>query len=227
MKLRVAEIFHSVQGEGQWLGVPSTFIRLSGCNLRCRWCDTPYASWNPEGPVLDLDQILQEVDSRCINHVVVTGGEPMLFDSVVELCDVLKNKGKTITIETAGTVFRNLSCDLMSISPKLSNSTPEDAIWTSRHEETRKDIEPIKALMKNYNCQLKFVVTQPNDLQEIDEFVNKLPGISAHQIMLMPEGRDAQQIWQAARELVPFAIERNWRIMPRIQIDLFGDTKGT
>lgn len=122
--LRIAEIFTSLQGEGLWLGTPSTFVRISGCNLRCTWCDTPYASWNPEGSVRSVDEITNDVAGRNVAHIVLTGGEPMLFDPVEELASALRERGHTITIETAGTVFRELPCDLMSISPKLSNSTP-------------------------------------------------------------------------------------------------------
>ena len=123
-RLRIAEIFGSVQGEGIWVGVPSVFVRVSGCNLRCAWCDTPYASWNPEGPTLTVTEVLRRVEEYRINHVVLTGGEPMLFDPIEDLARKLKDRNNTITIETAGTIVRDLPCDLMSISPKLANSTP-------------------------------------------------------------------------------------------------------
>ena len=79
-RLRLSELFTSVQGEGGLVGVPSVFVRLSGCNLRCVWCDTPYASWNPEGPTLDADEIADQALATGIRHAVITGGEPMLFD---------------------------------------------------------------------------------------------------------------------------------------------------
>lgn len=161
-RLRIAEIFTSIQGEGIWAGVPSTFVRVSGCNLRCHWCDTPYASFQPEGPNLDLNEILGRVEQAGAAHVVLTGGEPMLFDPIEVLAANLKASGHTITIETAGTVFRNLPCDLMSISPKLANSTPTEAQapgWPERHESTRLNREPLRKLVEAYDCQLKFVVS--------------------------------------------------------------------
>ena len=146
MAIKVSEIFHSVQGEGQWAGTPSTFVRLSGCNLRCVWCDTPYASWNPEGEIMELDDIFASVKHR---HVVLTGGEPMLFTESVTLSERWRKDNRIITIETAGTIFQDVHCDLMSISPKLSNSTPiSDAKWSKIHEERRWNPEIINKLTK-------------------------------------------------------------------------------
>ena len=73
----ISEIFHSLQGEGQLVGVSSVFVRTSGCNLRCNSCDTPYASWNPEGRQMEVTDILAEVEKYPARHVVLTGGEPM------------------------------------------------------------------------------------------------------------------------------------------------------
>ncbi len=82
--MRIAEIFYSVQGEGSLVGVPSVFVRTSGCNLRCSWCDTPYTSWNPEGEDLTLDEILDRASSfSAARHVVLTGGEPMIAPGIV------------------------------------------------------------------------------------------------------------------------------------------------
>jgi len=123
--LKIAEIFYSIQGEGKLTGVPSIFIRASGCNLRCTWCDTPYASWNPEGENLSVDQILDRVAQYKSNHIVLTGGEPLIMPDVVELCSALKKQNNYhITIETAATIFKPLALDLASLSPKLANSTP-------------------------------------------------------------------------------------------------------
>src|SRR5215469_7026199 len=122
--MRISEIFYSIQGEGKLMGMPSVFVRASGCNLRCVWCDTPYASWEPEGEDHPVAEIVEKVATYPARHVVVTGGEPMIMPDVVELCDVLKSRGYHITIETAATVFKEVKVDLVSLSPKLSNSIP-------------------------------------------------------------------------------------------------------
>jgi 7-carboxy-7-deazaguanine synthase len=229
MKLRIAEIFHSVQGEGNWAGIPSTFVRVSGCNLRCVWCDTPYASWSPEGPTKHIDEIIDEVVAGNLNHVVLTGGEPMLFEPIVHLARELKALGKTITVETAGTIFRELACDLMSISPKLGHSTPVgDAHWEKRHEELRLQPDVLRKLVDSYEYQLKFVVTGLDaEIAEIDLLLSEIGPVAADRVLLMPEGRDQAALWATAKKLVPIALERNWRLAPRLQIDLFGDTRGT
>ena len=228
-KLRIAEIFASIQGEGKWLGQPSVFIRVSGCNLRCGWCDTPYASWTPEGPVLTVDEIVSRVLKLGCVHVVLTGGEPMVFDAIVPLAEQLKNKEKTITIETAGTIFRELPCDLMSISPKLSGSTPdEDSGWRERHEATRINLNSLQALIQRYEHQLKFVVN-PEIADEPTEIVALLAelGVGPENVMVMAEGRDAKTLRRRERMLVPICMKHGWRLTPRFQIDLFGDTRGT
>lgn len=226
--LRISEIFASIQGEGIWAGVPSTFIRVSGCNLRCVWCDTPYASWDPEGPVLSVDAILGQVAAT--QHVVLTGGEPMLFDAIETLAAALKNRGHVITVETAGTIFREMPCDLMSISPKLSHSAPsESSGWRQRHEVTRLNFGALSALIERYPFQLKFVLSdeKSRDLQEIDDLLTKLPPVAPDRVLLMAEGRDSEVLHARERNLVPICMERGWRLTPRLQIDLFGDTRGT
>src|SRR5215210_855511 len=102
--MKLAELFYSIQGEGKLAGVPSAFVRASGCNLRCTWCDTPYASWDPEGDDSSIEQILQRVRELGGKHTVITGGEPMIMPAVVELCAALREAGQHVTMETAATV---------------------------------------------------------------------------------------------------------------------------
>lgn len=232
-KLRIAEIFTSIQGEGTLIGVPSTFVRVSGCNLRCVWCDTPYASWKPEGPSLSVDEIVEQVASAKVQHVVLTGGEPMLFDAIESLCSRLRAACKHITIETAGTIFRALECDLMSISPKLSNSTPGGEAgpgWTERHETTRANYDPLKQLTKTYPYQLKFVVNPEggiDDLEEIEQVLALLPPESRQYTLLMPEGTDKETLARRGSLLSPICIERGFRLSPRLHVDLWGNKRGT
>lgn len=232
-QLRIAEIFTSIQGEGIWTGTPSMFIRVSGCNLRCDWCDTPYASWEPEGPMEPITNLLAAAASSPVRHVVITGGEPMLFDAVVPLTVGLRELGKTITVETAGTVFRELECDLLSISPKLSNSAPNagriEPNWIARHETTRRNLQPLHQLVCSYNFQLKFVVNPeiPGDLEEIESILSQLPMEARTHTLVMAEGKSPKILHAREKLLVDACIERGWRLTPRFHIDLFGDTRGT
>src|ERR1700761_4202063 len=113
--MRISEIFYSVQGEGKLAGVPSVFVRASGCNLRCVWCDTPYASWKPEGEEMAIEAIVAKIDEFSCKHVVVTGGEPMIMPDIRALCDSLKSRDYHITMETAATVFTPIQLDLASL----------------------------------------------------------------------------------------------------------------
>jgi 7-carboxy-7-deazaguanine synthase len=223
--LRIAEIFYSLQGEGSLVGVPSVFIRTSGCNLRCAWCDTPYASWQPEGGEQDLDQILSAVNSfSAAGHVVVTGGEPMIAPEIVPLTVRLRALGLHITVETAGTVFQPVECDLMSISPKLANSTPGGP-YAAPHERLRIQPAVLGELMARYLYQLKFVVAKPADLEEIRELVVDL-GADRDRVILMPEGTDREQLRERSVWLAEIAKDEGVRFSPRLHVELYGNRRG-
>lgn len=224
--MKIAEIFHSVQGEGGLVGVPSVFVRSSGCNLRCVWCDTPYASWRPEGEDRPVSSILEEVGRLGARHVVVTGGEPMIAPDIVALTEGLRRVGLHITIETAGTVFAPVLCDLMSISPKLSNSTPlDDAHWAPRHDRLRIQPDILRQLMDAGDYQLKFVVASPADLDEIRPLVERLAA-DPTKVFLMPEGREAGVLRERALWVVELCKREGYRFSPRLHIDLYGDRRG-
>jgi len=229
--MRIAEIFHSIQGEGLLAGVPSIFIRTSGCNLRCHWCDTPYASWKPEGPEMSFKEILKKLTEWNCDHVVLTGGEPMIAPDLPELATALKKQKKHITIETAGTILPNgIPCDLASISPKLSNSTPSserDPAWAKKHDSTRLQPEVISEWIRKYPVQLKFVVSSENDLAEIKDLLSRLPPVPLPQILLMPEGIDVKTLAARSPWLVDVCKREGFRFCPRLQIELFGHTRGT
>jgi 7-carboxy-7-deazaguanine synthase len=223
--MRIAEIFYSIQGEGTLTGVPSVFVRTSGCNLRCSWCDTPYTSWNPEGPEMADDAIIAQVLRYPARHVVVTGGEPMLFAPTVALTQALKSHSLHITIETAGTVYQPVVCDLMSISPKLANSTPREEPHASRHEKARYQPEILKRLMREYDYQLKFVVAAPEDLAEINAILTTIEG-DRTRVLLMPEGVTAETMRERGQWLAEICKRDGFRYSPRIHVDLWGDRRG-
>lgn len=226
--MKISEIFYSVQGEGMLAGVPSVFLRTSGCNLRCTWCDTPYTSWNPEGDDLPLDKILADVRRHRSSHVVVTGGEPLIQQEMVQLTRRLKELDLHITIETAGTVYQAVSCDLMSISPKLANSTPaerEDGRWAAQHDRLRYQPGVLKQLMTEYPYQLKFVVSDPGDLAEIETILRDT-GADRSRVLLMPEGTSSQALSERARWLVDICKREGFRYGPRLHIDIYGNQRG-
>jgi 7-carboxy-7-deazaguanine synthase len=225
IQLKISEIFYSVQGEGTLVGVPSVFVRTSGCNLRCVWCDTPYTSWQPEGEELSLDSIVAEVNSYGASHVVITGGEPMIAPEIEELTRQLTQH---ITVETAGTVDANVRCDLMSISPKLANSTPhtrDNGRWAGQHERLRYQPEILRRLIQLYPYQLKFVITDPSDLQQVNAIVSDI-GASRSRVLLMPEGVDAAILAERGRWLADIAKREGFRLTPRLHIDLWGNRRG-
>ncbi len=229
--LKIAETFVSVQGEGRLAGASSWFVRLSGCNLRCRWCDTKYASWNPQGEPRTVESLLEEAGASGVGHAVVTGGEPMIFEGASELTRGLAERGMHVTIETAGTVFRDVHADLMSVSPKLANSTPseeEAGEWSARHESRRIDVDALQRLIDAHaSRQFKFVVAEEGDLGEIESLLSRLRGWGNDDVILMPEGvtvgaLDARSGWVSRA-----CVARGWRYGDRLHIRLFGNTRGT
>ena len=222
--MKIAELFYSIQGEGSLVGVPSVFIRTSGCNLRCAWCDTPYTSWQPEGAELTLGQIVDEVRAHPARHVVVTGGEPMIAPEIVPLTGRLRALGLHITIETAGTVFQPVACDLMSISPKLSNSTPSDR-WAGQHNRLRIQPEVLLELMGRYPYQLKFVIEKPDDLDEVRALIRLLDA-DPRLVILMPEGTDRDRLRERAVWLAEICKQEGFRFSPRLHVDLYGNRRG-
>ncbi len=232
--MRISEIFYSIQGEGALTGVPSVFVRTSGCNLRCRWCDTPYASWNPEGQVFSPEDLFKKITAFAgAAHVVLTGGEPMLAPGVSALTQKLKNAGWHITIETAGTIAPgDVTCDLASLSPKLSDSTPSEEEcgvgWVARHEATRLQPQIIKEWILRGEYQLKFVVAKRHDLTEISDLLSELKlNVPAHKILLMPEGTDSETLRTRGLEVAEWCKEKGYRLCDRLHVHLYGHTRGT
>jgi 7-carboxy-7-deazaguanine synthase len=288
--MKIAEIYQSLQGEGLLTGTPSIFIRASGCNLRCWFCDTPYTSWQPEGEDLSVDEIMRRAmdtrlpvaelrsaaaglpaempqqnvrsdlqgsvgfsprgpvnhvwaeahatsdlrapttDHRLSRHAVLTGGEPMLFAELIPLSQRLREAGYHITIETAGTLNLPVECDLMSISPKLSSSTPSadrDPRWHRRHEQSRHAPEVIRRLLTEYEYQLKFVIDSRADCDEVEAYLEELPEADRSRVLLMPQGTDAKSLAERSAWLEPLCRERGFHFCPRRHIEWYGHARGT
>ena len=228
----ISETFYSLQGEGELTGVPSVFIRTSGCNLRCNWCDTPYASWNPEGTERSMDELVAEVRRHPARHVVLTGGEPMIAKNIRDLAAALRADGRHITIETAATVAPDgIACDLASLSPKLRNSLPDDrlpAAWRERHEATRWNPDAVRAWVDGYAYQFKFVVSSPADVEELETLLASLDrDIPRHKILLMPEAISLDRLRERAAWLGELCKDRGYRYAHRLHIELYGNKRGT
>ena len=233
--MRVIEIFVSRQGEGLWTGEPSTFVRLGGCHLHCRFCDTPYAAWACEpGEIFSVETLLDRIMALRQPHVVITGGEPLLFEETAELTKHLDVLGFKITIETSGTIERPVQAHLMSISPKLSNSTPEpgqDDFATEeiirRHEENRQKLDAMATYIEKYDYQIKFVIDTPDDLPEIERFLQRFPKIRADRVLLMPQGTTVTELFERERWLRVYAESRGHVLCQRMQIFWYGNQRGT
>jgi 7-carboxy-7-deazaguanine synthase len=228
--VKIAEIFHSIQGEGKLAGVPSVFVRTSGCNLRCLWCDSPYTSWKPEGEHVAIEQIIEQVTRFECKYVVLTGGEPLIAPGVEELTQRLREAGYHLTIETAATVWRDVVCDLASISPKLANSTPwerEEGRFAKAHEDNRIDIEVIRRFMAFGDYQLKFVVDRPEDLTEIDKLLERIGSFERANVLLMPQGVTSEELEPKGSWIAEICKERGFRFCPRLHIALYGNSRGT
>lgn len=228
--VRISEIFYSVQGEGRLIGLPSVFIRTTGCNLRCAWCDTPYTSWRPEGASWSIRKILAEVEKYHAKHVVITGGEPLLAPEIEELAKELKAGNAHITIETAATIYKPVVCDLMSMSPKLANSTPWKKAagkFARRHENQRLNFPVIQKYLDNYDYQLKFVVAQRKDFDEIAQILDRLEGIDRSRVLIMAEGTTRAELRAKAPWIVELCKQHGYGFTPRLHIELYGNRRGT
>ena len=230
--MRIAEVYSSIQGEGQFAGTPSIFVRTTGCNLRCWFCDTPFTSWSPEGPHVRVSELLRQVQAFGVEHVVLTGGEPLLQPDSVLLCEQLLAAGHFVTTETAGTVYRPAPASLMSISPKLANSSParigsEAAIrWQKRHEQARTNPEVISRLIESTEYQFKFVVDDPSDLNEIAEYLTAWPQVPGERVWLMPQARTRDELEVRSEWLESEAVRLGYRFSSRWQIAQFGNQRG-
>ena len=233
----------TIQGEGKLAGVPSLFLRTSGCNLACKWllpnyevsyCDSPESSIDITQVIeQDIDVVFDIIKHNIGNlkHFVITGGEPTLqANALIPLALRLKKElGLHLTIESNGTFFHPELfelIDLISLSPKLTSSM--GGKHNEKHyERTRKTIQQVAAWRKEgRDFQLKFVMSSPRDIDEIKAITADIDGIRNDDILLMPLGGDGSELNQTAQLTSLLAVENGWRYCPRLHIDIWGNLSG-
>ena len=240
----IGELYSCLQGEGKYIGIPHILIRVSGCKLRCQFrdsfCDTPYASWKPEKGKFTLDDIVDfyEVNSQ-IKHTMITGGGPTSHPKLLkELCRIGKDYNHLVTIETEGSEFVQTNADCISLSPKLSNSTPIPGTYMPyigrevtekdrlKHEKWRCNYDAMEQLIYNHSdYQLKPVVSNEEDLEEIKTLQNILD-IPNNKVWLMPEGVTDDELTKRRRWLMEYATEHGYNFTDRLHIIVYGDKRG-
>lgn len=236
-RLPINELFYSLQGEGKLSGIPSTFVRTSGCNLRCWFCDSYHTSWEPKGDWMSVEDILEGIEGYGADHVVLTGGEPLIHDASATLLERLNEQGYHTTVETNGTIVPDAPVDLASVSPKLRSSTPTaekdpkgEGEWEERHEAKRIDLETLSLICERYDHQLKFVVTDRADMDEITDLLARLRervSVRDEDVLLMPEGATRERLDKTRNQVTELAMKYGFRYTPRLHVDLWNDAPGT
>jgi len=241
--LPINELFYSIQGEGKLAGTPSVFVRTSGCNLRCWFCDSYHTSWEPSHAWMPIEEIVEEIEQYDTNYVVLTGGEPLMHEESVALLDALDGRGYHTTVETNATIYRDAPIDLVSASPKLASSTPTadterpdgepiDDDWADRHEQRRLDLDALARFVETRATQLKFVVTDDEDLSEIESLLADLRDVAEapvddQDVLLMPEGATRERLAETRERVADLAMEYGYRYTPRLHVDLWNDAPET
>ena len=246
--INISEIFYSIQGEGFLAGVPSVFVRIAGCPLRCKFCDTNYAIDTVAGKKMTISAIVKQIKRYPTKYIVITGGEPMVCPNLSLLCKSLKKYH--ITIETAGIKFiAGLKCDLMSISPKLSN-----AYFKPSDKKLYLKIDELQKLTNNYEYQLKFVIEKANDIKEVNQILKKItaravganlrvrPGQTHRsapttqptnskkadnsRVLLMPQAINLSEYIKRSLPVAELCKKYGFAFSPRLQISLWENKRG-
>lgn len=223
------EIFHSIQGEGATIGTPSVFLRLALCNLACTWCDTRYTwdwkryDYTSEVMDLSLEEAEKLILSYGCQHLVITGGEPMLQQrDLAPLVGLLKASGFTFEVETNGTIAPDPSLerdiDQWNVSPKLESS--------GNALRRRQAPEALHTLSRHPGAYFKFVVVERSDMEEVRTLCQRY-NLPRAKVLLMPEGRTREALRRRSRWLSQVCVEEGLRYSPRLHIELWGDKRAT
>ncbi len=161
---------------------------------------------------------------------MITGGEPLLYPSMATITRRLRDAGRFITIETAGTVDQDVQCDLLSISPKLASSAPNPQShpkWHDVHNARRHQPDLIRSWLDRFEVQIKFVICSPDDLQALEQWIAEIGCIKPSQIWLMPEGVTIEAMEDRTQWLKPWAESHGYHFCPRSHIYWYGNRRGT
>ena len=222
------EIFASVQGEGVSAGRPSTFVRLSLCNLACTWCDTKYTwDWAHYDSRVEIAntpaaEIVGRVIALGVENVVLTGGEPLMQqDALLDVAEALTSAGHRIEVETNGTFkpqpLLRRQVAQWNVSPKLANSGN-----TTRGRLVE---APLRWFAQSENAWFKFVVDAPADLDEVEALVDAYE-VPRRRVILMPQGASVYALHKRSAWLVDACTRRGYRFSTRIHILLWGAERG-
>ena len=194
-RLRINEIFHSLQGEADAVGYPTVFVRLTGCPLRCRYCDTAYAFH--AGDWLDLEDIVERVRGYGTPYVCVTGGEPLAQPNCLKLLGRLCDQGFNVSLETSGAL------DISSVDPRVSRVI--DVKTPGSQEAARNRIENFESLTQR--DQLKFVICSREDYDWSKAFLQE-HGLSGQ----------CRILFSPSYEEVPPAALADWILADRLPV---------
>jgi 7-carboxy-7-deazaguanine synthase len=167
--MKINEIFYSIQGEGKWMGLPNIFIRTTGCNLRCSFCDTTYAY--ETGEEMSIEEIINRIRKHPCNYVCITGGEPLLQEAIVQLIDVLLEKKYVICLETNGSIGIESLVGKKSLLISLDIKCPSSTM----HEKMNFN----NVSLLTCNDQLKFIIQNREDYEYAKKIIKKYKPQSA------------------------------------------------
>ena len=226
--MKVSEIFSSIQGEGPYAGKPSIFLRTALCNLKCVWCDTKYTwdwdnyDYSKEVNELSIDQVIEKIKQLEPKHLVITGGEPLIQQN--DIASLLSKLGDDyfVEVETDCTIIPNSAMlehvNHWNVSPKTSNS--------GNSREAREIPQCYDFFAKLENSVFKFVIENETDLVEIDELITKY-SIPKNKILLMPQSSTKDELNLKKEEIEKIAIAKGLLFSSRLQVERWGNQRGT
>lgn len=195
-QLKINEVFYSIQGESSWVGHPTVFVRTTGCNLRCTYCDTKYSYY--EGSFIETDQLISDISKYKTKYVCVTGGEPLLQLEVLPFMDRLVSQNYLVSLETSGSKsIENVNSKVKTIiDVKTPDSGASDTFLLSNLS------------LSNSLTEFKFVIGSENDFEWSEEFCRQHDLFKNFTVLYSPSFGIVSERWLAERILAKNSIAR-------------------